>query len=125
MLCQPPMPPLEYAGTVGDPHHQVHIRSLERVQRRAARFVSGNFYDRTPGCVTAMINQLKREPLEYRRLASRLVIFYKVTHDLININVPSYLLPSDARTRGANRYRQPTTDKDIYKFSFFPRTTTD
>lgn len=118
-------PTLEYAGTVWDPHHQVHIRSLEGVQRRAARFVSGNFYDRTPGCVTAMINQLKWEPLEYRRLTSRLVMFYKITHDLIDINAPSYLLPGDARTRGANRYRQPTTDKDIYKFSFFPRTTTD
>jgi hypothetical protein len=118
-------PTLEYAGTVWEPHHQVHIRSLEGVQRRAARFVSGNFYDRTPGCVTAMINQLKWEPLEYRRLTSRLVMFYKITHDLIDINAPSYLLPGDARTRGANRYRQPATDKDIYKFSFFPRTTTD
>ena len=105
---------LEYAGTVWDPHHQ-----------RAAKFVSGNFYDRTPGCVTAMINQLKWEPLEYRCLTSRLFMFYKITHDLIDINAPSYLLPGDARTRGANRYRQTATDKDIYKFSFFPRTTTD
>ena len=94
-------------------------------QRRAARFVGGVFYDRTPGCVTAMINQLKWEPLEYRRLTSRLVMFYKITHDLIDINAPSYLLPGDARTRGANIYRQPTNDKDNYKFSFFPRTTTD
>ena len=89
-----------------------------------ARIVSGNVYDHTPGCVTAMINQLKWEHLEYRWLTSRLVMFYKITHDLIDINVPSYLLPGDARTRSANRYRQPTTDKDIYKFSFFPRTTT-
>ena len=116
---------LEYAGTVWDPHHQVHIRSLEGVQRRAAIIVSGNFYDRTPGCVTAMINQLKWEPLEYRRLTSRLVMFYKITHDIIDINAPSYLLPGDVRTRGANRYRKPTTDKDIYNFSFFPRTTTN
>jgi len=87
-----------------------------------ARIVSGNVYNRTPGCVTAMINQLKWEHLEYHWLTSRLVMFYKITHD---INAPSYLLPGDVRTRGANRYRQPTTDKDIYKFSFFPRTTTD
>jgi hypothetical protein len=56
---------------------------------------------------------------------SVVVMFYKITHDLIDINAPSYLLPGDAKTRGANRYRQPATDKDIYKFSFFPRTTTD
>jgi hypothetical protein len=49
--------------------------------------------------------------LEYRRLTSRLVMFYKITHDLIDINAPSYSLPGDARTRGANRYRQPATDK--------------
>jgi hypothetical protein len=60
-----------------------------------------------------------------RYLLFSIVIFYKITHDLIDINAPSYLLPGDARTRGANIYRQPTTDKDIYKFSFFPRTTTD
>ena len=94
-------------------------------QRRAARFVGGICYDRTPGCVTAMINQLKWEPLEHRRLTSRLVMFYKITHDLIDINAPFYLLPGDVRTRGANIYRQPRNDKDIYKFSFFPRTTTD
>jgi hypothetical protein len=56
---------------------------------------------------------------------SHILFQYKITHDLIDINAPSYLLPGDARTRDANRYRQPTTDKDIYKFSFFPRTTTD
>ena len=108
-------PTLEYAGTVWDPqaHHQIHIRSLEGVLGRAARFVSSNFYDRTPGCVTAMINQLKWEPLEYRRVTSQLFMFYKITHDLIDINAPSYLLPGDARTRGTNRYRQPTTDKDF------------
>jgi hypothetical protein len=27
-------------------------------------------------------------------------MFYKITHDLININAPSYSLPGDARTRG-------------------------
>jgi hypothetical protein len=107
-------PTLEYAGTVWDPHHQVHIRSIEGVQQRSAIFVSGNFYDRTPGGVTAMINQLKWQPLEYRWLTSRLVMFYKITHDFIDINAPSYLLPGDARTRGANRYHQPTTNKDIF-----------
>ena len=53
--------------------------------------LGGNFYDPSPGCVTAMINQLKWEPLEYRRLTSRLVMFYKITHDLIDINAPSYI----------------------------------
>ena len=35
-------PTLEYASTVWDPHHQVHIRALEGIQRRAARFVTNN-----------------------------------------------------------------------------------
>ena len=86
-----------------------------------ARIVSGNVYDRTPGCVTAMINQLKWEHLEYRWLTSRLVMFYKITHDLIDINAPSYLLPGDVRTRGANRYRQPTTDKRYLQVLFLSK----
>ena len=52
-------PTLEYAATVWDPYHQSHIQSLKSVQRRAARFVKGNYYERSPGCVTAMLRDLQ------------------------------------------------------------------
>jgi hypothetical protein len=31
------------------------IENLEKVQKRAARFVFNNYTDRTPGCVTKMV----------------------------------------------------------------------
>ena len=118
-------PTLEYAATVWDPYHQTHIRSLESVQRRAARFATGNYYDRTPGSVTSMLQNLEWESLEERRTKSRLIMFYKITHDLIDIPSSAYLTPGDTRTRGSNRYRQLPTQKDVYKHSYFPRTIRD
>ncbi len=118
-------PTLEYAATVWDPHQKSHIQSLESVQRSAARFVKGNYYDRTPGSLTSMLKDLQWEPLEERRLRSRLVMMYKINHDLIDIPAASYLTPGDSRTRGSSNYRQPHTNHDVYKFSFFPRTIRD
>ena len=117
-------PTLEYASTVWDPYHQTHIQALEGVQRRAARFVKGNFYDRSPGCVTSMLRDLEWEPLATRRQNSRLVMMYKINDDLIDIPAATYLTSGDARTRG-KKYRQPTTSRDVYKNSFFPRTVRD
>ena len=118
-------PTLEYAATVWDPYQRSNIQHLENVQRNAARFVKGNYYDRTPGCVTSMLEELQWEPLEERRLRSRLVMMYKINHDLIDIPAASYLTSGDARTRGTTNYRQPHTNTNIYKFSFFPRTIRD
>lgn len=115
---------MEYAATVWDPYQQAQIQLLEGVQRRAARFVKGNYYVRTPGCVTSMMVDLQWEPLETRRLRSRLIMMYKIRNDLIDIPATSYLTPGDTRTRGS-KYRQPPTYKDVYKFSFFPRTIRD
>ena len=133
--CKPPVksmayqtmvrPTLEYASTVWDPYQQVHIRALESIQRRAARFVTGRYRDRTPGCMTAMVQQLQWHTLAQRRLTSRLVMLYKISHDLIDIHAPSYLTPGDSRTRGTMKFAQPTTGKEVYNSSFFPRTIRD
>ena len=47
------------------------IKSIEQVQKRAARFVHNNYTDRTPGCVTNMVKSLKWENLEDRRKSAR------------------------------------------------------
>ena len=51
-------PRLEYSSNVWDPHHNKKIHSLEQVERRAARFVHHNYTERTPGCVTNMVQSL-------------------------------------------------------------------
>jgi hypothetical protein len=52
---------------VWDPYTRNNIHQLEAIQRRAARFVYNNFYDREPGVVTSMISRLQWESLEQRR----------------------------------------------------------
>ena len=47
--------PQSEAFTAWDPPNQKKIKSIEQVQKRAARFVHNNYTDRTPGCVTNMV----------------------------------------------------------------------
>ena len=114
-------PTLEYASTVWDPHHQVHIRALEGIQRRAARFVTNNYRDRTPGCMTTMVQELNWETLQQRRKTSRLVMMFKICHGLVDIERSTYLTPGDSRTRGAMKFLQPTATREVYNSSYSPR----
>ena len=50
-------PILEYASAAWDPHSQNNIKSLERIQRQAARFCK-NYYSREPGSVTKLLQEL-------------------------------------------------------------------
>jgi hypothetical protein len=47
-------PTIEYAATVWDPTSQSKIKAFENIQRRAERFVTNNYTDQTPGCMTNM-----------------------------------------------------------------------
>jgi hypothetical protein len=65
-------PTMEYASSAWDPTNRKKIGNLEKVQTRAARFVFNNYKDRTPGCVTKMVESLKWEKLEEMRKTNRL-----------------------------------------------------
>jgi hypothetical protein len=43
----------------------------------------------------------------------------------VAIPVETYLVPGDTRTRGEHKFRPPNMRKDVYKYSFFPRTIGD
>ena len=58
-------PTVEYASPVWDPHTKRNTNKIEMVQRRCARYVTGNF-DRTSS-VTSLLNSLSRPALEERR----------------------------------------------------------
>ena len=51
-------PILEYASASCDPHCLKHIKTLERIQRQAARFCTQN-YSREPGTVTQLLKDLQ------------------------------------------------------------------
>ena len=93
------------------------------VQRRAARFVANNYHDYSPGTVTINILADRQwETLQARRSKARLTMLYKIIHGDVAIPSDSYITSGDSRTRGAHRLREIPSPKDVYKYSFFPRT---
>ena len=52
---------------------------------------------------------------------------YKLSHNLIDIDTERHLiLDREKRTRNSHafKYRMPKVSKDVFKFSFFPRSIT-
>lgn len=116
------LPTLEYAASVWDPFLTTDINRLEQVQRRGARYVNNNYWDRTPGCVTKMVEDLGWQTLEAKRCNLRLMMLFKIQHGLVDITPGDVLRRHDRRTRGAHRLYQPAASQNVYKFSFYPRT---
>ena len=111
-------PQLEYSSSVWDPHTQANIQKLEGVQRRAARFVTGNH--NPTDSVTAMIDELGWESLQTRRQRAKLTMMFRISHSLVAIS-QSPLQHLGAATRGhQQRYRIPYCRTSVYKESFFP-----
>ena len=67
---------LEYGSIIWDPYLLRDTDKLERVQRQATRFITGDYRSREEGSVTEMLEMLDLQSLENRRSASRLVFFY-------------------------------------------------
>ena len=114
-------PILEYAACSWAPHTKCNIDKLESVQRRAARFVNGDY--RYTSSVTEMINTLRWNSLHGRRDTLRLQMMYKITHHIIDLKLPNYINYNPGITRGHDyKLTVPFTRIDPYKFSFFPAT---
>ena len=84
-------PYVEYASSVWDPHLKKHVKQIEGVQRRAARFLK-NCYTREPGTVTNLLNELNWIPLKVRRTISRLTLFHKAIHGDGGLAFPDYVM---------------------------------
>ena len=83
-------PNLEYAPSVWDhPHHGKWRNALEAVQSRAARFATRRWHNTSS--VTAMKHDLGWEALADCRKLSRVILFYKIHHNLVLIPIPDYL----------------------------------
>ena len=117
-------PVLEYSSTVWDPHQSSETHNLEQMQHRAARFVHHNYTERTPGCVTNMVQSLGWESLQQRQYIDRLSMLFRIQHCLVDVTT-DYILLNDTRTRGSQRLCQLNATKDVYKYSFYPRTICD
>ena len=116
---------LEYSSPVWDPFLKGDIAKVERVQRRAARFVL-NDYQRDSS-VTAMLKSLGWQDLSSRRREARLVLLYKIINNLVTISQNDYLERNHSKTRSGNSHclKVYSPNTEIYRNSFFPKTIID
>ena len=75
-------------------HLQYQIQLLEKVQRQ---FVTNDFS--CCSSVTSMLDHLQWPLLEQRRCFSKLIMFYKILHGLVDINLVLTPLPVDVPSR--------------------------
>ena len=116
-------PHLDYAVAAWDPYTAKNISSIERVQRQAARFVTSTY--QREASVTLLLNSLKWNSLQDRREAHRLSCFHKMLHGQLDIDAQTHIKPKPDRSRRghSSQFEIPLTRLDVYKNSFFPRTT--
>ena len=118
-------PILEYRSSVWDPHPDKIQEELEKVQNRAARFVTRNYVYETVS-VTGILGQLKWESLKKRRKDNRLILLYKGLKGKARIPTDDLILKT---RRGRNQhslaFQIPSASKDVYQYSFFPQTIRD
>jgi hypothetical protein len=50
---------MEYGGIIWDPYTETNINRLERIQRQAARFITGDYRSREEGSVSNMLVKLE------------------------------------------------------------------
>ena len=67
---------LEYGSIVWDPYYVKGINRIEKIQRQAVHFVSGDYATREHGCISKMLNDQDLPSLQDRRMAVRLTFFY-------------------------------------------------
>ena len=82
-------PQMEYCSAVWDPYEKGDTETLEKVQRRAARFVKGDYHQQSS--VTQMIKDLGWQSLQERRAISRLSLMYKSVHGLSEVQLPNLM----------------------------------
>ena len=115
-------PALEYSCSVWHPHKKSNKDKIEKVQRRAARFVSNNF--RRKASVSEMLHNLGWQSLDSRRQDQRLVLFYKIINGLASVETEDILTPADSRTRKNHSFKLKhlQANCDSYRYSFFSAT---
>ena len=118
-------PVLDYGSSVWDPQGVVLQEELESVQKRAARFVTGN-YNYETGSMTGILGLLKWESLKKRRKDNRLIWLYKGLKGKASVPTDD-LIPKTRRCRNQHSmaFQTPIANTYVYKGSFFPQTIRD
>lgn len=119
-------PKLEYACVVWDPYTKCNIDKLERIQRKAVRFIYSKF--RHTDSPSELMSANNIPLLQSRRRQLRLDFLSSLLNHRVAIDPSLYLTPLSTRY---TRHHQPNSftpyfaRTDTYKFSFFPRTVSE
>ena len=97
---------------------------LEKVQRRAARWILSE-YSRTTSVTSLSV--LNIPTLQQCCQLSRLTLFYKILNNALPISIPLHYQRTQFHTRQhhPNRFILPQVTLNTYKYSFYPRTIKD
>ena len=109
---------LDYASPIWDPHLKKDIHALERVNRRAARYVIGDYHRLSS--VSGMLRSLGWPTLEDRRREARLTLFYKIVKGEIAVSSEDiHLETADRRTRSTHKFKFKTKSATTSNLSNF------
>ena len=111
-------PSLEYSSSVWDPFCKNKIDHLEKVQRRAARFVSNDYSQKSS--VRAMLRDLEWTPLEERRAKNKMNFFYKAREGNICIPLNHLHLKTRSNRKDNIQYHIPSSRINTHLNSFYP-----
>ena len=117
-------PKLEYASTAWNPHTKKNIDKLEKVQNKAARFVTKSYDYNTS--VSALKQDLGWADLAARRKVRDCTMWYKIHYNHVFMTFPPQvqLKPRLAKDNHHNlAYLEIKPRVDVFKFSYFVRTT--
>ena len=103
------------------PHQENQILDLEKIQKRAARFATGN-HDRTHGSTARNLAILEWPTLKERRAKIKLKILHKAKLGITDIPLSDLISNSITTRRSSTDYRIPQSRLDSHKFSFYPST---
>ena len=112
------LPILEYGCAIWDPFTAKDIDNIEKIQRRAARFILNDYSWNTS--VTQLLQKLNLPSLKSRRTCQKAIMIYKIIHSLVCIP-SSHLIPNTSKTRHHQYcFRLPYSRLNAHLYSFFP-----
>lgn len=119
------IPTLDYASIIWDPFTKTNINKLERVQKKAIRFIYNSF-GRTS--ITELSNRANLPTLTERNRLSRLKFLYQLVKGHYKTDISEVLSFSSGyatRQRHERTITPYATRNNCFKYSFFPRTIND
>lgn len=116
-------PHLEYASAAWNPGTNKNQDILQKVQRKAARFVHNDFSSESS--VNKMLTELGWDSIETRRKIQRLTTLHKILYHDLDLDIDLYTKQKVARSRRSHNKQFETKHYTSTKFfqSFFPETT--